>query len=76
MESQISDLRSANMELSSESEERGRRLEASMQLFTKTRDQLRLDQQSLESMKAVNKRLVEELKAAQVNNMMMMMMMT
>jgi len=62
----VPELRAANMELASESGERGRQLEATRALFTKTRDQLRVDQSALESLKAVNRRLVDELKAAQV----------
>jgi len=66
LEAREAELRAANMELASESGERGRQLEATRALFTKTRDQLRVDQSALESLKAVNRRLVDELKAAQV----------
>jgi len=65
LEARDGELRSANMELAAESGERGRQLEAQKALFTKTRDQLRLDQASLESLRAVNRRLVDELSAAQ-----------
>ena len=59
------DLRNANMALETECNEKGKQLESTRQLFAKTRDQLRLDQASLESLRAVNRRLVDELKAAQ-----------
>ena len=65
LEARDGEMRAANMELAAESGERGRQLEAQKALFTKTRDQLRLDQASLESLRAVNRRLVDELSAAQ-----------
>jgi len=55
-EAASAELRSANQQLASESGEKGRQLEATKALFTKTRDQLRLDQSSLESLRAVNRR--------------------
>jgi hypothetical protein len=65
LEQMETDLRNANMALETECNEKGKQLESTRQLFAKTRDQLRLDQASLESLRAVNRRLVDELKAAQ-----------
>ena len=55
-EAKAAELRAANQELASESGERGRQLETTRLLFSKTRDQLRLDQASLDSLRAVNRR--------------------
>ena len=58
-------LRNSNLALETEVAEKGRQLEATRELFAKTRDQLRLDQSSLESLRTVNRRLTDELKGAQ-----------
>ena len=59
------DLRNTVVQLEAALEEKGRQLANITELYTKTRDQLRLTQSEVESVRAVNKRMMEELKAAQ-----------